>query len=124
MTKTGLIAGLPCKLSVSGVENIILTRTGVTQIAIDGTPITQLIEQNGKGKQIEINIEMMPKTVFDSLKTLLNTNIENGTSITVNGTGDTGNFSLSVVPVMPNPINFQSFINERVRNISLKFITT
>lgn len=124
LTSSGLSNGEPCKMEVLGVENVIRTRAGSTGIAIDGTPVTTLIEQDGKGNVLEIKIAVLYKAVYDSLITLINNAVENFTTINLTGTGDTGNLNLDTVPLMPNPYSFESFRNERIKNFTLRLVTS
>jgi hypothetical protein len=124
LTSDGTSSGKRCKLTVSGVENLVRTRTGFTSLAIDGTPVTQIVEQNGKGFAVEISIETLTKTVFDDLIELINNALVQSATIDLIGTGETGNFNVDVIPLMPNPFSFESFRNNYIKNVALRFVTT
>ena len=123
LTRTGLAGGIPCKLTVSGADNLLLPFAGITEPSADGTPYTTVFETD-KGKNLEISVETLTADVWQDLTEIINDAINSGSSLTVIGTGDIGNFNVSVVPQMPNPFAAESFINGRIRNASFRFMTT
>jgi hypothetical protein len=124
LTSTGAGGGKPCKVQVKGLETLKTTKTGQIINSADGTPYAQLISVSHKGLPIEILTEWMTKTVFDAIVTLIE-NAKNGAStIALNISGDTGNFSLTVIPAVPDDIFFDSFRNNYIKGAGFRFMTT
>jgi hypothetical protein len=124
LTDTGLIGGIPCKLKIPGIEALRVTYAGETAPSAGGTPHTVAFSVGTKGRPLSIEIESLPKAVFDSIVTLINNALANNTTITLIGTGDYGDFNLAAVPRLPSPITGSSeFINGRLKKVSFHFTT-
>lgn len=123
LTKTGLVSGLPAKLLVSGADALRQTRTGQTTLAADGTPYSQIVAFSA-GKTLEIRVETyLLEAVWDSLVALINSALENGADITVVGTGEIGDFSVSAAPLLPKPFEAAAFENGRILKPVFRFVT-
>jgi hypothetical protein len=127
LTKTGLEAGPPCKVSVTGLERLKLSMLGVTRLNADGTPIVFLSTPNGI--PLTISIEAMQKSVFDSVVAVFEQFITDGLPFDLSIEGDTGDWSggseLTVVPDFPEHIQFSGeFLNEQIYNVRFQVRTT
>lgn len=122
LTKTGANGGIPCKLSVTNADALVLGFVGQTVKAIDGTPINKIIALD-KGIDFEINVEILMKAQFDAIKTLITNALSNSSTINVVGTGDGGNFDVDAVPSLPQPFAHQEFKNGRMKSVTFKFAT-
>lgn len=122
LTSDGTNAGIPCKLAVSGADALLQTHKGQTIVANDGTPVNQLFAIT-KGKPLEISVEVLPESVWNSLVSLINTALTNETTINIIGTGDVGDFDEDFLPLMPEPFSAAEFINSRIKNSIFRFIT-
>lgn len=120
LTSTGLVGGIPCKLDIPNADSLFDDFAQNPVIANDGTPLVQIFENGNSGKQIDINIEVMPKTVWESLLALRNTAKTNSDTTQIVGIGDIGNFDVGAIPLK---FSAKSFTNSRIKEITLSFIT-
>jgi hypothetical protein len=121
ITSDGTNGGDPCKLSVAGASELLQTVTGAAIPTIGGT-VFQLVPYT-KGKRFSVAIDQIMKDQWDDLVTLINNTLETDGDFTVSGTGDIGDFSATVKPFPVSPFKAQSFINGRIRGVTLEFIT-
>lgn len=125
LTSDGTSAGLPCKLKIGGVEALRVNYAGQTAPSADGTPQTVAFLVGTKSRPLSVTVETLPKTVFDSLVTVINNALQNNSTITLVGTGDYGDFNIACVPTLPTPISSSGeFINGRLKQVVLNFTTT
>ena len=122
LTSNGSNTGTPCKLTVSNVEDLLTNVIGAAVPTVGGNVVFQLVPFT-RGKQFDIQIEVLNLAQWNDLKTLINSRLAADTSFTVSGTGDTGNFSVSAKPFPQKPFSAQSFLNNRINGVTLKFIT-
>lgn len=122
LTKDGTLAGRPCMLAISNVEDLLAPVAGTAVTAADGSAIFQLVPWSA-GKQFEIQVETLTESVWEDLKELLLDSLQNETDLTIVGTGDIGDFSVSARPFPQKPFSAAGFINGRIRNAVLRFIT-
>jgi hypothetical protein len=123
LTKTGLVDGIPCELSISGASDLLNTFSGSVTPAIDGTPIVQVFETGTKGKVLEIKVTRLYTAVWQSLVELIQTSLSEGETINLIGTGDIGNFDVDCFPFLPKPFEANEFSNGRIENAVFRFIT-
>jgi hypothetical protein len=122
LTKTGLDSGIPCKTNVAGLDALKLSKTGSTIIALDGTPFLQTMS-SAKGLPVSIGAEIMATSVFDSVVTAIQTAVDAQTTLGLYIDGETGTFSLDVVPSFPEPIKFPgTFAVNRVEGVQFNFV--
>ncbi|HEX8248965.1 MAG TPA: hypothetical protein VF599_12380 [Pyrinomonadaceae bacterium] len=122
LTSDGTAMGDACKLQVTNAAALMLPFTGVTIPAADGTPVTQILESD-KGIPFEIKINVLTADVWEDVKSLIITALENSDTIEIAAAGDAGDFTVSAEPVLPQPFAFDSFINDRIKGITLRFMT-
>lgn len=123
LTSTGLSGGTPCKTSVEGLDALKSNYTGVTVIALDGTPINQVHRNNKKGLPLSITIETVLQAEFNTLSSLLETALFGSSNVTVYISGTLGTFNFSCLPAFPKPLEFPGeFQNTRISNIKLNFV--
>lgn len=123
LTQTGLEAGTPCKLQISGLEDLLTPIAGTVEPSASGIPQFQTLAWIA-GKQFEISVEVILEDVWNSIKSLINSALENNTPFTVSGTGDIGDFSVSAMPNPQKPFSASEFINGRIKNSTIRLITT
>lgn len=119
LTSTGLESGIPCKLDIPNADSLFDNFAQNVIIANDGSVVVQVFEI-ASGKQIDINIEVLPKSVWEDLLGLRNTALANSDTINLIGTGDIGNFDVNTIPLK---FLAKSFTNGRIKQITLSFIT-
>ncbi len=124
LTETGLTSGTPCKLQLTGAGELLSNFTGSVTPSVDGTPVAQIFETGTRGKVLEIKIETLLTNVWESVLALINTALEDSATINIIGTGDVGSFDVDAIPLLPRPFEAEAFINGRLKNVILRFITT
>lgn len=124
LTSTGANGGKPCKVDVKGLGKLKTTKTGQVINSADGTPYAQLLSVGHKGLPIEVITDWMTKTVFDSVVSLIETAKNAASSITLVITGETGTFSLTTIPDVPEDIDFGSFSTSYIKGAIFRFKTT
>lgn len=122
LSSDGTNTGTPCKLQISGADDLITPITGRAEPSANGTPIFQNFAWTA-GKQFEINIETINAEQWDALKTLINDSLAENETFTVTGTGDAGNFSVTAAPLPQKPFSAVAFINGRIKGATLRLIT-
>jgi hypothetical protein len=122
LTEDGTASGTPCKLSVENVEDLLTTVAGNAQLSANGTPIFQLVEWTA-GKQFAVRVSTLTKDVWLDLVELLNTALEEEDALSITGSGDTGDFTVSAKPFPQKPFAAERFINGRIINAVFRFIT-
>lgn len=122
LSRDGTDAAPYCKLQVTNAEDLLTTVIGQPTPSADGRVVSNLAPWT-RGKQFEIEVEVLTGAVFGALKTLINTHLAADSSFDVTGTGDGGNFSETVKPNPVKPFSFQRFLNGRVYGVTLRFIT-
>lgn len=123
LTSTGLQSGTACKLTVAGLDALAMDKTGTVTAAADGTPFVELVDVDRRGSRVVITIESLAQSVFNDLKDLLNDAVNDGDVLTLEISGKTGNFNLSVLPLIPKPLSFGAFNNFWIKNTVISLIT-
>ena len=123
LTSTGLEFGTPCKLTVTGLDSLLMDKTGNVTLSADGTPHVQLVDNNKKGILIEISIESLAKAVFDSLVSAINAANSSGDKITVEVTGKTGNFNFDLIIDPAKAVKIGSFNTFWIKNVVIRGFT-
>lgn len=125
LTDNGLVTGKPCKLEVPGLSRLKLTITGTTRYAADGTPYQYSMPNAGKGVQIQIRPFVIMKSVFDDVIEAMSDALEANSTINITVEGDTGDFDLDCIPLLPNGVEFPgAFTNERITGVSFNFVVS
>ena len=122
LTSTGAADGLGCKLEIESVEDLMVSVTGNSQIAADGSRIRQTVDFT-KGKEFSLKISTLTADVYTTLKNFLNTANETGTSFPVSGTGASGDFIVTAKPSLTKPFSCAGFNSYRIKDIVLRFET-
>lgn len=119
LTSDGTVSGVPCKLEIPEVSDVIDGFAQNPVIANNGEVVHQTFEQIN-GKIFNIAVEVMTKTLWESLKTLRDTALGSSLTINVIGTGDIGDFDIEAIP-----LKFLSnqFITDRIKDVTLSFIS-
>jgi len=124
LTSTGLVGGKPCKVNVPGLEQLQTTKTGQVANSANGTPYLQLIDFEHRGIKIQVETEWMSKTVYDSIVAIHEASKNGGTTIPIEISGDTGDFTFDVVCAIPQDISFEGFSNEYIRRAVFRYVIT
>jgi hypothetical protein len=122
LTSDGTSAGDKCKLEIPGVEDLLMSVAGSAIATASGRVVMQTVEWT-KGKVFDIRVETLMKDVWEDLKTLINDALDDDSDFEITGTGDIGNFTVTVKPFPQKPFSAASFINERIKAVNLRFIT-
>lgn len=122
LTDDGTSTGSPCRATVSGLGALWLDHAGVQFLALDGTPYTQVRQTNGRGSAVTVEVEQMPKTMFEAVIGTVQQAAAYSSTVVVDVAGDTGEFHLVCVPQFPEPVVIGGqFINGRVRGVTFNF---
>ena len=126
LTDDGLVTGMACRCEVSGLQALKPTKTGAMQIAADGTPYGFYTDNLGKGAELRVKPYSITKAVFDSVVTAINAALTAGSTINVVFTnGDTGNFDVDCLPMLPVPVSFPgSFASGRIDGVEFVFLVS
>ena len=124
LTKDSSGSGLPCLLSVSGLDKLKSPNKGRIVKGLDNTPTRLQANFAGKGVEIGVTVEILLKAVFDAVNDEINSALASFETLNLVVTGDTGNFNLTVLP-SDEPINFPGeFIDGRIEKVTYNFVTT
>lgn len=123
ITADGTSSGKPCRAEVEGLDALSSDYTGVTVIALDGTPYNQIQQTAKKGLPLVIKIFQTTDTRLDALKSQIESLISGFSSVLVQITGSTGTFAVNCLPAFPKPLEFTGeFQNSYIKNITLNFV--
>jgi len=122
-TKDGLVTGKPCKTQITGLDALKITTAVQVQFALDGTPYLQTSSAQ-KGLPVGIKYDSMQQSVFDDVVTEIQSAVDGSTSLSLSVTGDTGSFSLALVPAEKSVVFSGDFNNGQIQNGSFNFLTT
>jgi hypothetical protein len=126
LTSTGANGGRPCKTSVVGLAGLLTPDSGNTTVASNGSPFNERPLTAGKGRPFEILSRFVPiNAVYDDLKELIDYVVEQGTVVTIEGTGEPGNFDVDAIPHFnPYPIEWDDFGADVLKGLKLRFIVS
>jgi len=108
LTSNGLSNGIPAKLDIPNLEDLLVSVSGNVQFAADGSAVSQLVPWT-KGKTFEIQVSTLFETQWNALKDLINAALNLDGSITIIGTGDIGDFTVQAKPYLKKPFSAASF---------------
>ena len=111
--------GLQCFLSIPQASEL-LTEIAGTVIETVGGRVVQSVPYV-KGKDFDIQVSIMPADVWDELFALRETLLENDSSIEIEGSARPGNFAVNAKPRPDAVFTFESFDNDFIYNVSMKF---
>lgn len=122
LTDDGTSSGSPCRTGISGLGGLWLDHSGTQFKSLDGSVYTQVRQTNGRGAEVSIEIEQMPQAMFENVLGAIQSSVAFSTALTVEITGDGGNFYLSCVPLFPEPVTYSGqFVDGRIRGVTLNF---
>lgn len=124
LTSNGASDGAPCKVTVTGINFLKNTKTGSIKSSADGTPYVQLLDNGHKGVSIEIKVDFLIKSIFDTIVSKHNDSKNNQTVIALQILGDTGNFSFNAIPSVPNDIDFDGFTGGIIKSSVFRYVIT
>ena len=114
LTSDGTSGGLPARCLVPQWPVLVNPHVGVSMRANSGRPIRQVIVRP-PGDRFQIQIETwLAKSVWQAIKAAMDAAVLNNTTITVVGTGDTGNFTKTAKPALDTPYDAEGFDDERI----------
>lgn len=127
LTDTGLEAGRPCKVVVDGAAALLAPDQGNVAVGSDGTPFREKpLTPTGGGRAFSIVAAFMKKTVYDALKSALDTAAAGNANFNVTGDGVPGNFDVDAI-VFDNPqyLSVEGFTGTDVlKNVRISLMTT
>lgn len=127
------IAGLPletagaekCKALIVDGANFLITTTGSTQFAVDGTPYTQILDVTA-GRAFGIRVDFMPPDLLADIVAAMVAAVSGGDTFNVTAVDDIHDINVACVPDFGQ--GFVSYSPQRthpdvVRDITFRFIT-
>jgi hypothetical protein len=113
LTRDGLVGGQRAATRVTGLDRLYCGALGASRRNADGSKVLQLIE-DPPGVEITIEFEWIETATMDAVKTLLTQFIADGLPVSLDVTGETGDYTgLSVIfDWRPVPIEFGEFYFE------------
>lgn len=121
LTSTALENGIECFLSITGAENL-LTQIAGTLIETVGGRIVQPVVYV-KGKDFEINVSIMPGSVWDDLVALRESLLTDDSAVQIIGTGRPGDFDVQAKPNPQEMFAYKDFDPDYMYDVSMKFYT-
>ena len=123
LTNDGTATGDRCRSTVTGLDGLLLDRTGNVFVSLTGKPFVQTIDNRSSGEVISIQLEQVGQSVFQSIVSNLNTAASGSSSIDVRISGDLGDFSINALPNYPQPLVVSGeFIEQRIRSVTINLI--
>lgn len=122
-TEDGSQTGTKCKLAVAGLDALKKTRPASIQRDLNNVPYRQQSDFAGKGFDLSITVETLTESVFSAINDEINAACENETSLTLEISGDTGDFNLTVIPAAESVRFPGTFINSRIKQVTYSFVT-
>lgn len=123
LTDTGLVGGMPCRVSVPTLDLLQFDFTGQTVQAADGTPHQFILDFVKVGALLDINAFVLLQDVYEDIRDSIATAVDGDTTSNVTIVSPFGDFDLEVMPVLPRPIEAPAtFIDDRLDNVTFHFI--
>jgi hypothetical protein len=125
LSSTGTESGVPCFLEVTNVEDLLTEVTGTVIEAINAAPVIQMMPWTS-GKQFDVRVEILNTPQWTAIKNLITAAQAAAfpnDRFTVAGTGDIGDFTVTVKPFPVKPFAAASFGHGRINNAVFRFIT-
>lgn len=125
LSSTGDETGIPCLLEITNVEDLLTNVAGIVIPAINAEPVFQTMPWSA-GKQFDVRVEVINTPQWTALKNLITAAqaaVFPNDRLTVVGTGDIGDFSVTVKPFPNKPFSAASFGYGRVNGSVFRFIT-
>ncbi len=123
LTSNGLVGGIPCKVNVEGLGQLLFDKTGQIIQSANGTPYSQTIDVDKHGLVLTLTLDYVAQAVFNTLVAAINTAINAGNSIVLDILGDTGNYVLNVIPLIPDPVTHEGFSGAIIKQMVIKVMT-
>lgn len=126
LTDTGLVGGRPCKTELQGISALLIPDQGNISVGADGTPFREKpLIATGGGRGFAIIAAFMAKSVYDTIKSALDTAATANASINIVGAGTPGNFDVDAI-VFDNPqyISYAGFSGDNLKGVTISLITT
>lgn len=118
LTDTGLVGGAPCRVTVSGLAELLIEEDGPVIKPMTGRP-KKFLAPSGIGADIQLKPLVVTSTVLTSLKSLINTSNAAESLIVVNLTGVPGNLSLGCRPAKGSLNYSGNFTNSRIYDLEI-----
>lgn len=119
LTSTAMENGIQCFLTVAGA-NLFFTQIAGTRIPTVGGSVVQTVPFT-KDKNFEIKVSILPADVWDDLVALRENLLTNDQSVNIVGTARPGNFDVDAKPDPEEMFSFESFDNDFLYDVSMKF---
>lgn len=126
LTDTGLVDGKPCKVEVSGVDQLKGAFSGVTVRSASNAPYTFIMNNTLKGSLLVLSPFVIMDTVLDDLEDAFDVATLAGDTLPLILEGDTGTFNLEVTGYYADgvkPIQFTGEFNRgRIYGVKINLV--
>ncbi|MCD9186696.1 MAG: hypothetical protein LUM44_09695 [Pyrinomonadaceae bacterium] len=122
LTSNGLANGIPAKIEIPNLEDLLVSIAGNVQFSADGGAVSQFVTWT-KGKVFEIRVSTLFEAQWNALVSLVNNALNVDGSFAVIGTGDIGDFTVQAKPFPNKPFSAASFRSGRIKDITFRFVT-
>jgi hypothetical protein len=125
LTDDGTETGKPCRITIEGINGLIVANVGNVTVSDDGTPFRETPQTpTGGGRPFAIKAAWLNSTQFDAIKAVLDAAALAGSAFQVTGTGTPGDFDVQAqVNDNPTYIAADSFSGEALRGVTINLIT-
>ncbi len=112
LTNDGLETGKPCKVEITGIDQLRGAYTGVTVRSAANTPYTFIMNNTLKGVQLVISPLVIMDTVLDDLEDAFDAAALAGDTLEMSIEGDTGTYTLEVTGFYSDGVKPVQFTGE------------
>ena len=114
-------AGDLCKVTIPDIQNFTFDKTGKTYIAVGHRAVTQL--SSLKSKSLTLQFEFMTATLFNALRTMIDSHAETGINMEIEITGELAGqvWQFDVDPNWP-PIQWQTLSGDLYEKVQINLL--
>lgn len=121
LSSDGTETGIPCFLTLTGANDFFTQISGSVINTVGGRVVQPVVFATGK--DFEIKVSIMPADIWDDLKALREELLTSGESVNIAGAARPGNFDVQAKPLLSEMFTFESFDNDFLYDVSMKFYT-
>lgn len=119
LSSDGAETGIPCFLTVAGANDFFTLVSGNVIDTAGGRVVQSVVY--AKDKDFEIQVSILPAAIWDDLKELREQLLTDDEPVNIVGTARPGNFDVEAKPRIDEMFTFESFDNDYIYDVSMKF---
>lgn len=117
LTDDGTETGGPCRVLISGLNKLRLTRRGANTLTADGSSVLFTAANEKKGIDLIFNVAAETHEVLEDLYDAINALLDTDDDVQITITGDEGDFDVNCHPLyQPDPIEYDPDVSDGVVN--------